>query len=158
MSKGLRIDISVLGDKKLSKKLTKLAPVVQKKVMRRAMRDAMKLVKKRADANLAGVSPGATGSGRLAELGTMVKAKSPGQRIQRGLIRVYLLLPFRDQLDIPEDSPWYYPAFLEFGGTFTAPQSMIRNALDNNSAAIFRLIRFKLRKGILAEAKKGFFK
>lgn len=154
MAKKVFIDIKVLGDKKLQKKLNRLTEKVQTVAMRKALRDTAKMAKKRVDSNLAAVSPGEFGSGRLASLGSKVRARPPGTRTPKGLLRAFVVLPSRDQLNIEGDDP-YYPAFLEYGNPPTLDgRRMLRNALDSRKGALLRLLRNKLRKWIEVEARR----
>lgn len=98
-------DISIFGDKALTRALDDLSDKIQKQYMRKSLRAGTKLVADVVRRN----TPVLTG--RLRK-GIKVRA---GKR-SRGLIGYFVLLPTRAQLGIDPKAKWYYPAVLEWGG------------------------------------------
>lgn len=98
-------DVSVFGDKALTRSLDDLSNKIQKQYMRKSLRAGTKLVADIVRRN----TPVLTGRLRR---GIKVRA---GKR-SRSRIGYFVLLPTRAQLGIDPKSKWYYPAVLEWGG------------------------------------------
>lgn len=143
-------DISVLGDKKVAKKLTGLPPKVQKKIMPKAMRASMKpvLQKARADA------PKRTGIHRR-----KIKLRKAKMKAKDGLA-FQVKFGVRSELGIPADAKGYYPAALEYGwvdrgGNRHAARPHIRPALENNRQRVLRKMRVEIGRGVETAVKAG---
>lgn len=145
------INIGVLGDKKLQAKLSKLEKQVQRKIVRQAMRDAAKLVKAAGEARIAAISPGDEGTGALRREGLKIRAVKRTRKGRR--IGVLVMTPTRSALGIPHDSPWYYPAILEFGDSRIQPARFLRGAKESSEAEALAVIKARIRSGVMAAVK-----
>jgi len=153
------IDISVLGDKALSRALDKLAkPASQKRSIRPALRSSTYRIKQYAIENLSGavVSP-VTGAWLAAMAATPVRAfKRSRTRIGYGLP-----MPLRSELGIDPSDEWYYPAAVEYGYTRTerAPVTVeakrpLRDAIDDNKRTEYAQIGRDIGHGIEREWRR----
>lgn len=144
------IDISLLGDKELSKKLERLAGKSQRKVVRGAITKAAKIPLKEAKQR----AP----KGKSGLLRKNIKSKSikrsrklSGRVIQTGT---------RVQMNIPSASKYYYPAAIEYGVKSSNSKKrqkgtpFLRPALLNNKTKIFSLLKSEIGKGIIKEGLK----
>lgn len=130
-----RIDISILGDKELSKKLRRLAGKEQRRIVRLAMRESAKRVKARVIANI---------SGKVLDVrtGALLKAfkEAPIQNERsRVNIRLGIVFPTREALGLDRKEP-YYPVILEVGYPGFPKRPYLRPAVDNHKTEEYRLI------------------
>lgn len=139
----LAVDISVLGERELERKLAKLTAGVQRKIVRRALRDAAKPIRDAAK------SRAPVKSGRLRR---NIKVRS--MRRSRVRLGVLVRTGTRDEMGIPSDSPWYYPAIIEYGYENVPANPFLRGALDSNRQKALRIISDSVLGGINREARR----
>lgn len=137
------VDIQVSGGAELQAKLRKLDLALQKKIVRKALRKAWRPV---LAATIAKV-PVDTGALRAGIKLRALKAR-------KGNFGVQVMLPRRDELDIDNSSPWYYPAILEYGHENAAPRPFLRPAFDENRDRALNIFADEVSKGITAAAHK----
>lgn len=152
------IDISMIGDKELERKLAKLAtPASQKRAVRPALRKSTKRLKAHVVANLSGlvVQPD-TGRWLRAAIAAKVKAI----KRSRGEIGTAFAMPTREALGIAPGDESYYPASVEYGHPapgreHASAKAPIRQAVNSHAREeLFRIGR-DIGKGIEKEAKKS---
>lgn len=154
------IDISLLGDRALARKLHELPLTVGKKVLRPTLRASAKRLKAFLILNLSGgvVSPH-TGRWLAAVQATPVRAlKRSRTRFGAGLE-----MPSRAELGIDPKDKWYSPFAVEYGYTRTARAPVdvrafepIRKAVDDHAASELRTIANDIGNGIKRVAKPVF--
>lgn len=130
-------DIQLLGAKSVEKKFKKLARGAQGKIIRPVIREGAKRAKQRVIANLSG-DPIAVRTGTTLAAFSAAPVRSGTRR--RDFIRIGMMLPKREALNIPEDSPHYYPMALEYGHKNAAARPFIRPAIDNHAEAEKRIM------------------
>lgn len=131
-------DITLIGDKKLARKMGDLAVVDQRKVMRKAQREAFRVV---LNATKTGVP---RDTGRLRK-GIKLRALKRS-RVRSG---VYVRTPTREELGIdPGDDTAYYPAYVEFGHDNVPPVPFMRRAFDANKDRVWRKFHVMLWRGV----------
>ncbi len=138
------INISLLGDKALQRKLDALPNKLAKKVMRQALREGARPVLASAKAN----APVLTGR--------MKKSlKLRAMKARRGNFGVVIMTGTREQLGIDPKDKSYYPFAVEFGfKRHNVPaHPFIRPALDDNREKSTRIIARLIGAGVLREAK-----
>lgn len=143
------IDISVLGDKALVKKLNKLPGRVQKKVVRQAMRKAGKPI-------LTEIKQ-AIGAIRVTGVHTDLLRKNmklKSVKRSRTQVGVIIVTPERNVLGINESGKSYWPANIELGTSKTPAQPFIRDTVDRNRVTAMATIQRELGAGITREAMK----
>jgi hypothetical protein len=151
---GVSIDMSLLGVPQYQKKINELKRGVAKKIVKQALRQAAKrLLKPEIDTNIAQVSPGKGGTGRLRQARTIVRDR----KFRKGSSNfgVEVRTPTREKLDIkPGDA--YYPALLEYGSATIGitPRRMLRGARETKQSAIITFLRRTMGKFIDAEVRK----
>ena len=111
------VSISVLGDKKLQKKLKQLDIKLQKKIVRNAINRAILPVRNKAKA-LAPVDSGL--------LKRSIKRKTG---VKKGIARARIITGTRFDLNIPFDAKGYYPAAIEYGTQDQPARSFMRAAI-----------------------------
>ena len=111
------IDISMVGDKDLQRKLSKLEFNVQKKIVRNAISRAILPVRNKAK-SLVPVD-----SGRLKQ---SIKRKTSSRR---GMATARIVTGDRAELGIPVDATGYYPAAIEYGTKNQPAKSFMRAAI-----------------------------
>lgn len=111
------IDISILGDKKLQRKLRRLELAIQKKIVRQSINRAMLPVRNKAKQYVP------VDSGRLRD---SIKRVS---RTRRGKASARVVTGTRAELGIPSDAKGYYPAAIEYGTRKQSAQSFLRRAM-----------------------------
>lgn len=143
------IDISLLGDKALTRKLNKLPNRVQKKVVRQSMRKAAKplltLIKQ--------------AIGEIRVTGIHTDPLKRGMKIKsvkrsRTRVGVEIVTPRRQELDIADSDKSYWPANIELGTSKSPPRKFIRDTVDSNRIQTMNIIQRELASGIIREAKK----
>lgn len=127
------IDISVLGDEALSKRLTALSFKVQRKLVSKVLRSAAKRAKQRIVHNLSGgivqVQTGAL-LRAFERAPIRVQSSSPRKRI-----RIGPEFPRREALGIATDDRFYYPAALEYGHGRVRARPFLRESVDKHKTA-----------------------
>lgn len=135
-----KVDISMIGDKDLERKLQRLDIQLQRSIVRTSMRQAMRQVRDEAR-NLVDVN-----TGRLRK---SIKQK---QRTRRGVTRSQIVTGTRGELGIPASARGYYPAALEYGykraGRHIAPRSFMRRALYNKKSRVLAEMAAHIRRKI----------
>lgn len=140
------VDITMLGDKKLSRKLARLPVAMQRKVVRPSLRAGAKPMLASAKQNC----PVKTG-----KLKKSLKLRA--LKARRGNFGVMVRTGTREDLGIPADAKGYYPIAVEFGhgGPQPAPaHPYIRPAFDTNKERAKRIIAREIGMRITAEARK----
>lgn len=137
------VDISMLGDKALVRKVSRFIGKKQRRIVSSAMRKAMKqIVLPQAIAD----APVDTGRHQA---NIRVRAiRKRGRRDPR--IGVEVRSGTRAQLGIPAGYKWYYPAILEFK---TDPHLI--PALEDNRERVLGRMRTEVGRGIERELSKG---
>ncbi|MGH6867175.1 MAG: hypothetical protein ACREDO_13670 [Methyloceanibacter sp.] len=128
-----RIDISVLGDEALSKRLTALPFKVQRKLVSKSLRAAAKRAKQRIIHNLSGgIVQVRTGTLLRAfeRAPIRVQSSSPRRRL-----RIGPEFPRREALGIRPDDKYYYPAAVEYGHGRVRARPFLREAVDKHETA-----------------------
>lgn len=151
------VDIALLGDKELERKLAKLAtPASQKRAVRPALRKSNKRLKAHVVANLSGrvVKP-RTGRWLRATIAAKVKAV----KRSRGEIGTAFAMPTREELGIDPGYEWYYPFAVEYGHPapgreHASAKAPIRQAVNSHATEELLRIGKDVGKGIEKEAKK----
>ena len=138
------IDISLLGDKELTRKLHRLEIAVQRKIVRHALREGARPVLAAAQQNC----PVQTGRLKASLKLRALKAK-------RGNFGVQVATGMRDELGIAADDPNYYPMSVEYGHGSVAAQPFLRPALDDNAQQAKAIIAREIGQGIESEARKA---
>jgi HK97 gp10 family phage protein len=146
----MNVDISILGDKLLEKKLSGLADKGQRKVVRAAMRKAATRARKRIVQNIQREGLAKTGTMMQAFKKTKIKSASNN----RNMIRIGPELPTRAALGIDADAKGYYPIALEYGYARRPATPFIRPAIDNHKDEEFKIIGRDIGKGIEREARR----
>lgn len=136
------VDISGLGDKRISAKLGALDLKVQKKIVRKALRKAARPILAEARARVA------VDTGKLRD-GLSIKAV----RARRGVFGVQVVTPRRVDLGIPADAKGFYPAVLEYGSENHPPRPYLRPALDANREKAVDTVADFVRSEISAVSK-----
>ncbi len=141
----MAIDISVLGDKELQKRLSRISDKMQKKIVRTAIRNSAKRAKDRIVANIQKQG--------LIDTGGMLKAfrSAPirqSSRNPRKLVRIGVAFPDRADLGIDPDEKVYYPTAVEFGHGGVPAYPFIRPAIDENKEQEHAQIAADIRTGL----------
>lgn len=169
----LAVDISILGDKELERKLSILPDRIQKKVVRQAVTKAAKRAHKRLIDNLSGKIVRVR-TGRL--LGA-VKAGRPkaDKSSPRELIKRGTPMPTRSELEIGSEPGGlmhaiavakgrsdptvddYYPAFVEYGDPKrgVSAKKPFRRSIDDYRDQEIKIIGTDIGSGIEREAAKA---
>ena len=154
------IDISILGDKELSRALSRLPDRIQRKVVRQSLRKSAKRANTYIGQNISGipVSPD-TGTWLMTQ---SAQKPQPGKRSRTG-VRIELPYPTREELGISPTDKWFWPSALEYGTTKSrggrgplpafAP---VRRAINENTAKEHQLMGTEIGRGIEREARRAF--
>jgi len=143
------IDISLLGDKALTRKLNKLPNRVQKKVVRQSMRKAAKPLLTSIKHAIGEIRVTGEHTDRLRR-GMKIKSV----KRSRSRLGVEIITPRRQELDIADSDKSYWPANIELGTRNAPPQKFIRDTVDSNRTQTMGIIRREIASGIIREAKK----
>ena len=122
---GMGVDISFLGDKQLSRKLSRLDNKMQRSIVRKALRQAAAPVLGGAKA----LAPVLTG--RMRDSLRIRASKG-----RRGTIGVVIETGKRDELGISKDDQYFYPTVIEY-----KYKSFMRASLDANQQAAFAIAK-----------------
>lgn len=133
------IDISMVGDKELTKQLKKLDFKLQKKIVRQSISKAMLPVRNAAIAN-APVDSG--------KLKASIKRKN---KTKRGVSRSSIVTGTRSELGIKTKG--YYPAAIEYGykkknGEHVPAKSFMRKAISDNQTSVLNNVGKFIGNGI----------
>lgn len=142
MAKADFLDISMLGDKKLQRKLKRIDISLQRRGLRMAMRKGMTLVKNRARQ----LAPYKTGA-----LKKSIKVK---QRSRRGISSTRVVTGTRAELNIDPGEKYYYPAVLEYGGRQVPAKSFMRAALAQEQVGVIKTAAIELDRHIKKVARR----
>lgn len=138
MARGARtFDVSVLGDKALTRKLRALPYKMQGKAVRPAMRAAAKL----ALAPIKSQAPRRTG-----KLAAGLKLRATKGR--RGRVGVGIHTPPRDKLGIDPSDPYYYPAAVELGTDKLAGSAFMRGPFKALRDRMLRKMRVEIWRNL----------
>ena len=151
------IDISILGDKELERKLAKRTTAAsQKRAVRPSLRNSAKRLKGHVVANLSGrvVKPR---SGRWLAAAIATKIKAIKRR--RGWMGMGWAMPTREALGIDPTNPYYYPFAVEYGHPapgreHASAKAPIRQAVNSHAQEELVRIGKMIGKGIEKEALK----
>ena len=135
--------LKISGAKRLDKKLAQLPRTVERKLIVASARPAGYIVRDSARA----LAPKKSGAMANTLEVRVKKGKPPGIVVQTAR---------RGRLGIPEDSPWYYPAIVEYGSpsrNIPASRFMHRGLEAARGQAMAVFIR-NLWAGVKAEATK----
>jgi len=138
------IDIQMIGDKELQRKLRELPIAMERKIVRKALREAARPVLAAAKA-LAPVLTGRMKAGM----------KLRAEKAKRGHFGVQVVTPTRKELGIAGDDPYYYPMAVEVGTAKMPAHPFMRPALDANREKGIAIAAREIRAGIEAEARRG---
>lgn len=158
----MSVNVKLLGDKKLDKKLKELESRTQKKVVRKAMRNTAKAVQK----DVRSAAPVA--SGRLRK-----SIKVRASKRSRRRIGIEVRTGERSELGIEPSERGYYPASIEFGSRphqiedvvidgeprkvvthpGTRPNPFIRGTMDRKRRQYLRKLAREIGRGIEGLAK-----
>lgn len=141
------VDISLLGDKALQRKLQRLPYAMQKKIVRPSLREAARPMLATAKA----IVPVETG--RLKK-SLKLRAMKVHRRDQFGVV---VFTGKREELGIPADDKSYYPMSVEYGhgGPHPAPaHPFLRPAFDANKEGAKAIIAREIGQRITTEARK----
>jgi len=149
MASGLAVDISMLGDKALMRKLKRLPAAAQKKAVRPALRkDLSSIVRPVMLQKLSG-NPVGRITGQL--FAAMKAQKVTAKKRSRSLMGVHIPLPPRDAFDPPLTDDNYYPNIVEY----TPGKSYIRAAENETHSRSLAFISREIGKGIEREAARA---
>lgn len=123
------IDVSMLGDEALSRIFDRIGKNIASRVLGPSLRRGAKVVKARAEMN----APVRTGN-----LATHFRITAGGRR---GRIGVRVETGRRDEMGIPQDRKYYYPAAVELGTEHTPEQRFLRGALEQETENVYGVIR-----------------
>lgn len=133
------VNIQLLGDKALARKLAALPDKLEKKVVRKAMREAIRPVAAQAQAT----APVLSG---LLRLSLKVMARKYKNRRKFG---VQVSTKGLTGVDI------FYAAFNELGTAQQPARPFMRPALHGNRERSIEILKREIGQGITAEAKRG---
>ena len=136
MAGGIGIDIRLLGDRALDRKMKRLTGPQQKKIVRRALRLAAKVVLPTAK-SLVPVDRGT--------LKKTLKIKALKQK--RGKFGIVITTGTRDELGIASDDPFYYPAAVELGTKNVSAQSFLRASLKTKRREALAVLVREIKRG-----------
>ncbi len=127
-------DLTVLGDKKLQRKLNKLEKKLGSKVMRSSLKTAMEpvrdLAKRRAPV----------------DTGLMQRSIRIGTKSNRNGVSAMVRTGTRKQLKIPEDDKYYYPAAIEYGSRLQPARSFLRASLGRLKGTVLKITGREIAK------------
>ena len=152
------INISLLGDKLLQRKLKRLDVAVQKRIVKyaltRAGRIVLNTVRETApvgDPENPNLRERRVGVGLLQAYMTQ---RSVRARNKKGFFGVFIRPGTREQLGITADDPFFYPAALIYGHGRVAPNPFLYDALETNKDICKAEIASQIGAGIAREAGK----
>lgn len=143
------IDITMVGDKALQRKLNRMVDKVQKKIVTKGLRAGGRPVLVAAQAKVP------VDEGKLKE-----SLKLRARRARRGEFGMQVITGTRAELGIPADAPGYYPMAIEYGFTHARSgepipaRSFIRAATDEQRGTALGIIGRVIGREIEMEARK----
>lgn len=144
-------DLRLLGVPGLERKLKRLERATQRRIVRKALRESAKRVRVYVVTNLSGVKVNV-------DTGTLRDAFARGKirgSTRRGVIRVGIQFPERDELGIHADDPYYYPTAVEYGHGKVPAYPYMRPAVDEHDTTERLLIGRAIGHGIEREAGRA---
>ncbi len=133
---GLQIDIRMVGDVRLQKKMGRLTGKDQKKIVRKALRLAAKVVLPVAKA-LVPV--------RRRKLKDSLKIKA--LKAKRGKFGVVIRTGTREELGIPSGDRYYYPAAVELSTKNVPARSFLRASLKQKRREALAVMGSEIKRG-----------
>lgn len=126
------LDVSILGERELQKKLQRVEIAMQRRIVKKAMLEGAEIVLRLARLFV----PVRTGKLRdsLRKRALTGVRGAVGARVETGT---------RDKLGIAKDDPFFYPAIVEY-----KHQSYLRRAVDEDPETVKRVIARHIRAGI----------
>ena len=137
------VDISLLGDKALQRKLDALGGKA-KTVFNRVARESAKRIR----IEIAMNTPVKTGTLRAAMLNAKIRLLSVAAGIG-------ILMPTREEVNIAPDDEYYYPFHVEYGHGSVPAHSYIRRTVDTVVGDELRIVARRLGEEITKEALKA---
>ena len=135
--------VQLTGDKELDRALEKLGGPVARKVVRKAMTKASRLVKDHAKRRITAM--GLVDTGRMRKQIKSRTSLQTGKRAPRGVVQRFVMTGTRAEMGIPADSPWYYPAIVEYGHDNAPPKGFMRATFVHSDAPARRLVLKDIR-------------
>jgi len=145
----MQVDISMIGDEVLQRRLSNLVGKTQKKIVRQALRKEAKETKKRIVSNIKIL--GLIDSGTMLQAYQNTKVRSTSKR---NFIRLGPENPKRDELGIRANDKYYYPYAVEFGHAGAKAHPFIRPAVDEYKTSSIKSIGRDIGSGIEREGRK----
>lgn len=146
------VNIGMIGDKALQRKLGRMVDRAQKKIVRSAIRKGAKRTHERIIQNIRRKDLIDSGDMLAAFQKTKIKSQS---RKPRALIRIGPVWPERSDLGIHANDKYYYPMAVEFGHGNVPAKPFVRPAINDHKDDERRAIAGDIRTGIMAEARKA---
>ena len=146
----MAVDIHVIGGPELERKLKRLADKMQKSIARKAVRNSAKRTHVRIVANITRLQ--LIDTGILLASFSQSKIRSSSRR-PRDLIRIGPEWPYREDLGISPDDPYYYPMAVEFGHARAPAHPFVRPAIDEHKTEEWKAIANEIGQGVEAAAK-----
>lgn len=139
-SHGMTVDVAMLGDAELSRKLNTLQGMGRTSIVSQAGKKAMKPVLNDIKAKV----PVDTGLLKKSFKARSIKAMR-GRRA-RGNVGARILMPTREMVQIPAKAKGYYPSAQEFGfrvrgGGHVPGKRFMRDSLYGNRSQVFAIMR-----------------
>jgi HK97 gp10 family phage protein len=147
----IKLDVSVVGERKLARVFNRITATVQKKIMRKALRAGFRPVLASAREKAAAVDDPSTPSDVMLRVSRLLKLRALKRSRRR--IGVAIRTPSRDELG-SFDYDHYPPAHIEMGTSRTPPHPFMRDALHQNEPKTLGILKRELWRGIKAEANK----
>jgi len=138
-----RIDLSLLGDKRLERQLKRLPVIAQRKVVRRAMREAARPVQAEAER----LAP----RGETGRMAATIKIKAAKGKAGLGVV---VQTGTREELGIAADDPYYYPFAVEYGHGDVPAHPFMRPAMDNMRPTAMAIVARVVRERLPIEAAR----
>lgn len=141
------VDISVLGDKVLSRRFNALASKMQAKILKKTFRVIAKDIKASANSRI----PIGPSKEKGRHLKGALKVRVPKKK--KGLVSIEVQTPQREVIGVSPDDEFYYPSALELGSKKQREESFLRVGLDENRGAGLNKIKNAIRDGIKNASK-----
>lgn len=145
------VNIGMIGDKALQRKLNRMVDRAQKKIVRSALRKGAKRTHQRIIQNIQ--QQNLVDSGTMLAAFKKMKIRQQSKR-PRTLIRVGPVWPERADLGIDAGDKYYYPTAVEYGHGNVKAKPFVRPAVNNHKDEERRAIGNDIRTGIMKEARK----
>ena len=142
------IDIKLLGDRELERKLARFERKLQRRIIVRAFKRHLEVVRQRIINHLSG-DPVEPRTGRLRSAMATARKRSATRRPRR-IVRWGLAWPTRAELGIAPDDPHFYPAAIEYGTEKVPAKPFMRPAIDRyrklDVARLARAMKREIRR------------